>query len=112
MARAGVSPAPTRRASPLPRLRGERRRAGEPHHVDLAGVFLRIGFLPNTERLNGPMEPSRLGQILIDGQCASRRPGAFAAGDAPTMPYKQIVIAAGEGSKAAQSAFDHLIRQG
>ncbi|MCB2000993.1 MAG: FAD-dependent oxidoreductase, partial [Rhodoferax sp.] len=55
-------------------------------------------------------ELSRYGEILIDEKCATSVPGVFAAGDATTVPYKQIVIAAGEGSKAALSAFDHLIR--
>ncbi|MCP5261426.1 MAG: alkyl hydroperoxide reductase subunit F [Rhodoferax sp.] len=86
------------------------RASGESHRVELAGVFVQIGLVPNTEFLKGTVELSRYGEILIDEKCATSVPGVFAAGDATTVPYKQIVIAAGEGSKAALSAFDHLIR--
>ena len=86
------------------------RATGESHRVELAGVFVQIGLVPNTEFLRGTVELSRHGEILIDEKCATSVPGVFAAGDATTVPYKQIVIAAGEGSKAALSAFDHLIR--
>jgi alkyl hydroperoxide reductase subunit F len=86
------------------------RASGASHRIDLAGVFVQIGLVPNTEFLKGTVELSRFGEILIDEKCATSVPGVFAAGDATTVPYKQIVIAAGEGSKAALSAFDHLIR--
>ncbi|MCZ4312300.1 alkyl hydroperoxide reductase subunit F [Comamonadaceae bacterium G21597-S1] len=86
------------------------RASGESHRVELSGVFVQIGLVPNTEFLKGTVELSRYGEILIDEKCATSAPGVFAAGDATTVPYKQIVIAAGEGSKAALSAFDHLIR--
>jgi NADH-dependent peroxiredoxin subunit F len=86
------------------------RASGKTHRVDLAGVFVQIGLVPNTEFLKGALELSRFGEILIDERCATSVPGVFAAGDATTVPYKQIVIAAGEGAKAALSAFDHLIR--
>jgi len=66
--------------------------------------------VPNTEFLKGAVELNRFGEILIDERCATSVPGIYAAGDATTVPYKQIVIAAGEGAKAALSAFDHLIR--
>ncbi len=88
------------------------RASGTSHRVDLAGVFVQIGLVPNTEFLKGTVELSRYGEIIVDERCATSLPGVFAAGDATTVPYKQIVIAAGEGSKAALSAFDHLIRQG
>jgi alkyl hydroperoxide reductase subunit F len=88
------------------------RASGQTQRVDLAGVFVQIGLVPNTEFLKGAVELSRYGEILIDERCATSLPGVFAAGDATTVPYKQIVIAAGEGAKAALSAFDHLIRQG
>jgi alkyl hydroperoxide reductase subunit F len=84
--------------------------SGDVHRVPLAGVFVQIGLVPNTEFLKGTVELSRFGEIVIDERCATSVPGIFAAGDATTVPYKQIVIAAGEGSKAALSAFDHLIR--
>ena len=80
------------------------------HHVDLEGVFVQIGLVPNTEFLKGTLELSRFGEIVIDAKCHTNLPGIFAAGDCTTVPYKQIVIAAGDGSKAALSAFDYLIR--
>jgi alkyl hydroperoxide reductase subunit F len=83
---------------------------GAEHHVELAGVFVQIGLVPNTEFLKGTLELTRYGEIMIDERGATSLPGVFAAGDATTVPYKQIVIAAGEGAKAALSAFDHLIR--
>jgi len=66
--------------------------------------------VPNTEFLKGMLELSRFGEIVIDDKCHTNLPGIFAAGDVTTVPYKQIVIAAGEGAKAALSAFDYLIR--
>ncbi|MBA3981416.1 MAG: alkyl hydroperoxide reductase subunit F [Alcanivorax sp.] len=86
------------------------RNSGEEHRVELAGVFVQIGLVPNTEWLTGTVEMSRFGEIIIDDRGATSIPGIFAAGDVTTVPYKQIVIAVGEGAKAALSAFDHLIR--
>jgi alkyl hydroperoxide reductase subunit F len=80
------------------------------HHVELEGVFVQIGLVPNTEFLKGSLELSKFGEIVIDAKGHTSMPGVFAAGDCTTVPYKQIIIAAGEGSKAALSAFDHLIR--
>ena len=80
------------------------------HTVQLEGVFVQIGLVPNTEWLKGTVELSRFGEIIVDAHGRTNIPGVFAAGDCTTVPYKQIVIAAGEGSKAALSAFDHLIR--
>ena len=92
-------------------LRYKDRISGQEHAVELAGVFVQIGLVPNTEWLKGAVELSRYGEIIIDEKCATSAPGVYAAGDATTVPYKQIIIASGEGSKAALSAFDHLIRQ-
>lgn len=86
------------------------RASNQSHTVDLAGIFVQIGLLPNTDWLKGTVTLSRFGEIEIDARCQTSLPGVFAAGDATTVPYKQIVIAMGEGSKAALSAFDHLIR--
>jgi alkyl hydroperoxide reductase subunit F len=86
------------------------RASGQEHRIELSGVFVQIGLVPNTEWLKGTVELSRYGEIVIDERGATSAPGIFAAGDATTVPYKQIVVAAGEGSKAALSAFDHLIR--
>ena len=88
----------------------EDRASGRTRTVELAGVFVQIGLVPNTEFLKGAMELNRYGEIVVDEKCATSMPGVFAAGDATTVPYKQIVIAAGEGAKAALSAFDHLVR--
>ncbi|MDG6348963.1 alkyl hydroperoxide reductase subunit F [Luteimonas sp. 8-5] len=86
------------------------RESGESRTIELAGVFVQIGLLPNTEWLKGTVELSPRGEIVIDERGATSVPGVFAAGDATTVPYKQIVIAMGAGSTAALSAFDHLIR--
>ncbi len=82
----------------------------ELHTVELEGIFVQIGLLPNTEWLKGTVALSRHGEIEIDARCATNIPGVFAAGDVTTVPYKQIIIAMGEGSKASLSAFDHIIR--
>jgi alkyl hydroperoxide reductase subunit F len=91
-------------------LRYTDRATGQPHLVPLEGVFVQIGLVPNTEWLQGTVDLARGGEIAIDARCATSVPGVFAAGDATTVPFKQIVIAAGEGAKAALSAFDHLMR--
>jgi alkyl hydroperoxide reductase subunit F len=91
-------------------LRYQDRATGEEHRVDLAGVFVQIGLVPNTEWLKGTLELSRHGEIVVDAKGQTSLPGVFAAGDATTVPYKQIIVAAGEGAKAALGAFDHLIR--
>ncbi|KPF48730.1 hypothetical protein D621_16000 [beta proteobacterium AAP51] len=83
---------------------------GSEHRLPLAGVFVQIGLVPNTEFLKGVVELSRYGEIIVDAKGATNVPGVYAAGDATTVPFKQIIIAAGEGAKAALSAFDHLIR--
>ncbi|CAN5639982.1 alkyl hydroperoxide reductase subunit F [soil metagenome] len=82
----------------------------EVHRLDLEGVFVQIGLLPNTDWLKGTVELTRHGEIIVDAKGQTSVPGVFAAGDVTTAPYKQIIIAAGEGAKAALSAFDHLIR--
>ena len=87
------------------------RAGGDTHRLELEGIFVQIGLLPNTEWLKGVVELSPRGEIVIDDRGQTSVPGVFAAGDATTVPYKQIVIAMGEGSKAALSAFDYLIRQ-
>jgi len=84
--------------------------SGEIKHVELEGVFVQIGLVPNTEWLKGTVELSRHGEIVIDARGQTSIPGVFAAGDVTTVPFKQIVIAVGEGAKAALSAFDYLIR--
>ncbi len=80
------------------------------HRLDLDGIFVQIGLVPNTEWLKGVVALSPRGEIEVDARGETSVPGVFAAGDATTVPYKQIVIAAGDGAKAALSAFDYLIR--
>jgi alkyl hydroperoxide reductase subunit F len=86
------------------------RNSDQVHDVDLEGVFVQIGLVPNTEWLKDAVALSPRGEIETDYRGATSVPGVFAAGDATITPYKQIVIAMGEGSKAALSAFDYLIR--
>ena len=91
-------------------LRYKDRATNQERTVALEGVFVQIGLVPNTEFLKGTVELSKYGEIMVDAKCHTNVPGVFAAGDVTTVPYKQIVIAAGEGAKAALSAFDYLIR--
>ena len=86
------------------------RNSEEMHTLQLDGVFVQIGLLPNTDWLKGTVALSQRGEIEIDARGQTSLPGVFAAGDATTVPFKQIVIAMGEGAKASLSAFDHLIR--
>ncbi len=92
-------------------LRYRNRESGDEHWLPLEGVFVQIGLVPNTEWLRGTVDLSRFGEIAVDAGGHTNIPGVFAAGDCTTVPYKQIVIAAGDGAKAALSAFDYLIRQ-
>lgn len=80
------------------------------HQVELEGIFVQIGLVPNTEWLRDAIALTPRGEIEIDHRGHTSQPGIFAAGDATTVPFKQIVIAMGEGSKAGLSAFDYLIR--
>ncbi|SFO90471.1 alkyl hydroperoxide reductase subunit F [Pseudomonas sp. NFACC24-1] len=91
-------------------LRYKDRPSGEVRDVELEGIFVQIGLLPNTDWLKGTVELSPRGEIIVDARGETSIPGVFAAGDVTTVPYKQIVIAVGEGAKASLSAFDHLIR--
>jgi alkyl hydroperoxide reductase, F subunit len=89
----------------------EDRTTGEKHKVELEGIFVQIGLLPNTEWLkDSGVNLSPRGEIVIDDRGATSLPGVLAAGDATTVPYKQIIIAMGAGATASLSAFDHLIR--
>jgi len=86
------------------------RQTGDLHKVELEGIFVQIGLLPNTDWLKGAIELSGRGEIMVDARGETDLPGIFAAGDVTTVPYKQIIIAMGEGAKASLAAFDHLIR--
>jgi NADH-dependent peroxiredoxin subunit F len=91
-------------------LRYRDRDTEQEHLIELEGIFVQIGLIPNSEWLDGAVALSNRGEIEVDSRGATSIPGIFAAGDVTTVPYKQIVIAMGEGSKASLSAFDHLIR--
>ncbi|PIJ50156.1 alkyl hydroperoxide reductase subunit F [Erwinia sp. OLTSP20] len=87
------------------------RLSSETHHLEVAGIFVQIGLLPNTHWLEGSaVERNRIGEVIVDAKCETSVKGVFAAGDCTTVPYKQIIIASGEGAKASLSAFDYLIR--
>jgi NADH-dependent peroxiredoxin subunit F len=92
-------------------LRYVDRSTGEQREAALAGVFVQIGLLPNTEWLEGTLDLTERMEVVVDDRGATSVPGVYAAGDCTTVPYKQIVTAMGMGSTAALSAFDHLIRQ-
>lgn len=91
-------------------LRYTDRQTGAFKAIALEGIFVQIGLLPNTDWLKGTLALSTQGEIAVDARGQTSVPGVFAAGDVTTVPYKQIIIAMGEGSKAALGAFDHLIR--
>ncbi|HWK64725.1 MAG TPA: alkyl hydroperoxide reductase subunit F [Rhizobiaceae bacterium] len=91
-------------------LNYESRTDGRMHALSVDGIFVQIGLLPNTEWLKGTIELSPRGEIVVDQNGQTSLAGVFAAGDCTTVPYKQIVIAVGEGAKASLSAFDYLIR--
>jgi alkyl hydroperoxide reductase subunit F len=91
-------------------LKYKDRNSGEIRDVELAGVFVQIGLVPNTDWLKGTVKLSPRGEVEVDVRGQTSVPGVFAAGDCTVVPYKQIVIAVGEGAKASLSAFDHLIR--
>ncbi len=91
-------------------LKCEDRTTGDIHTLELEGIFVQIGLLPNTDWLKGTIDLSPRGEIIIDAKGETSMPGVFAAGDCTTVPYKQIIIAMGEGAKASLGAFDYLIR--
>ncbi len=91
-------------------LRYTNRLSGASKTLELEGVFVQIGLVPNTEWLKGTVALSPHGEIVIDARGQTSIPGVFAAGDVTTVPFKQIVIAIGEGAKASLAAFDYLIR--
>jgi NADH-dependent peroxiredoxin subunit F len=91
-------------------IKYKERGSGEVRELELAGVFVQIGLVPNTDWLKGTVKLSPRGEIEVDARGQTSVPGVFAAGDCTIVPYKQIVIAMGEGAKASLSAFDHLIR--
>ena len=92
-------------------LRVKDRASGDERTIKLEGVFVQIGLVPNTEWLeDSGLTLTKHGEIATDEEGRTNLPGVFAAGDVTDVPYKQIVVAMGEGSKAGLSAFDYLIR--
>ncbi|MGG6309269.1 alkyl hydroperoxide reductase subunit F [Paenibacillus macerans] len=86
------------------------RESGQEKHIELEGVFVQIGLVPNTDWLEGALERTRMGEIIVDNRGATTIPGVFAAGDCTNSPYKQIIISMGSGATAALGAFDYMIR--
>ena len=86
------------------------RTSGKPHTLPLDGIFVQIGLVPNTDWLPSSIETNSFGEILVDARGSTSVPGIFAAGDCTSIPFKQIIIAAGEGAKAALGAFEHMMR--
>ncbi|CUB04595.1 alkyl hydroperoxide reductase subunit F [Marinomonas fungiae] len=86
------------------------RKTGEAHKLELAGIFVQIGLVPNSEFLKGSLELTERGEVIIDTHGRTSMEGVFAAGDVTNVPYKQIIISMGAGATAALGAFDHLIR--
>ena len=88
----------------------KQRTTGKERTLPVEGIFVQIGLLPNTDWLKGAVELTGRGEVIIDDHCATSQEGVFAAGDCTTVPYKQIVIALGDGAKASLAAFEYLIR--
>lgn len=86
------------------------RDTGTEQHINLDGVFVQIGLVPNTDWIGDNLERTRFGEIIVDGHGSTDMPGVFAAGDCTNVPYKQIIISMGSGANAALGAFDYLIR--
>ncbi|WP_409305169.1 alkyl hydroperoxide reductase subunit F [Peribacillus sp. SCS-155] len=86
------------------------RETQEVHHIELEGVFVQIGLVPNTDWLGDTIERTRFGEIIVDKHGATNIPGVFAAGDCTDSAYKQIIISMGSGATASLGAFDYMIR--
>lgn len=86
------------------------RDTGEEKHIELSGVFVQIGLVPNTDWLGDAVERNKFGEIIVDKRGATSVPGVYAAGDCTDSPYKQIIISMGSGASAALGAFDYLVR--
>ncbi len=89
----------------------QNRADGSSRNIQVQGVFIEIGLAPNTDPFKGVVDLNEHGEIMIDCNCRTSRPGIFAAGDVTSVPYKQIIIAAGEGAKAALSACDYVLME-
>jgi alkyl hydroperoxide reductase subunit F len=98
--------------SKMTALRVKDRTTGDEREIGLDGVFVQIGLAANSGPFAEQVETNRMGEIVVDERCRTSVAGVYAAGDVSTVPYKQIVIAMGEGAKAALTAFDDRIRGG
>ena len=87
------------------------RRNEEESSIDTSGVFVEIGLLPNSDAVKNLVTLNRQDEVIVDCSCRTNIEGLFGAGDITTVPHKQIVIAAGEGAKAALSAYDYLTKE-
>jgi len=92
-------------------LEMESLKTGEARALDVQGVFVEIGLLPNSELVVDTLETNRIGEIVIDSRCHTGVAGVFACGDVTDVPYKQVIVAAGEGAKAALAAYDYIISE-
>jgi NADH-dependent peroxiredoxin subunit F len=88
----------------------EDRASGALRRLDVEGIFVQIGLLPSTNFVQGVVELNKMGEIVIDAKGQTSVPNIFAAGDATSVPFKQIIIATGDGAKAALGAFEYLMR--
>ena len=87
----------------------EDRKSGEIKRIDLEGIFVQIGLVPNSSFIKDVVETNKFGEIVVDQKCRTNIPGIYAAGDVTTVPYKQIIISMGEGAKAALTSFEDLM---
>jgi alkyl hydroperoxide reductase subunit F len=87
----------------------EDRETGQTHQDEIAGVFIQIGLVPNSQVVEALVETKSWGEIVVNEKCETSEPGIYACGDVTTVPYKQIVIAMGEGAKASLAAFEYLL---
>jgi len=97
--------------STVDRIEIESLETGKKKRLNVQGIMVEIGLLPNSELVLDTMEINRIGEIVIDSRCRTGVSGIFACGDVTDVPYKQVIVAAGEGAKAALSAYDYIIKQ-
>jgi alkyl hydroperoxide reductase subunit F len=86
-------------------------KTGEDRQLDVQGLFVEIGLLPNSEMVIDTLKTNRIGEIVVDSRCHTGVAGVFACGDVTDVPFKQVIVAAGEGAKAALAAYDYIISQ-
>jgi alkyl hydroperoxide reductase subunit F len=84
---------------------------GDGQTLSVSGIFVEIGLRPNSEMVVDTLNLSRVGEIIVDAACRTGLAGVFACGDVTDVPFKQIVVAAGEGAKAALSAYNYIMNQ-